>query len=198
MLHQTTQSNKTITMTPNRGLTTFTQLVIMAAFALTLIGPMHAQVTEFDSLPSGTPNFTTTSGTPIAVPGAAAGTFLTITLPAVSSTCGSKCKTEHALLFLDMPNLYLSGVPTSATLGAEIWLYVGGVAGDCTAPAVEVAFGEISNDVVAAAQGRKPITIIAQVPLTGAPQVVTACWNVVRGGTLNSGGFASLTAINVN
>jgi hypothetical protein len=180
-------------MTINRRCLTFAQLAIVAVFALTLTAPLHAQVNEYAAV-SLSDIQSTSSLTLVPIAG------LTITLPAAgtNSKCGYKCATENALVFLDLPNLYLTGTTTTGTQGALVSLWVG--AGGCAAPSVEVAIGQISDDTLTkGTSGRKPMTIIVNVPLDGGTQVVTACWESVRAsGAVNIGGFASLSAINMN
>lgn len=118
----------------------------------------------------------TSSQTPVDVTG------LNFNLPASSTTA------KFALITLTMPNLYLSGTPTTSSLGGTVSLLLSGVN--------TIASAQISNDVIGSGNsGRKAISLVVKVSLLNGVQSIQAVWSGVRGATINTDTFSSLSAV---
>ena len=151
----------------------------MAVLALTVTGSLSAYVSTLYA--STTTAEATNSQTAVPI------TPLVFTLPVANGT-------DHnfAIVTLDMPNLYLSGTPTSGALAGEVSLVLSGV--------TTVASGQISADLTGSGKdggstGRKPMMIVVKIPLTTVTQSLQAEWNGVNGATIKSDTFASMSAI---
>jgi hypothetical protein len=151
------------------------------AIALTVTILATAHVAQAQTAPqilytSSTGSFSTTSETQTFI-----GGNLELTLPPASAG------TNNALVTLDLPNLYLSGGSTSVP-GAIVYVTINNV---------PVATGMISTEAPVNGQnsGRKPMTIVVSVPLTNAFQNLSAQWEAVRGATVHTDTFASLSAL---
>ena len=147
------------------------QFAIAAFLTLTSSPSTFAQVTRYAQLTAG---FFTDAQTPIPVPA------LVITLPAEAPT------QKEALITLDMPNLFLGGKAVGGTLGGQVAVFVDGTS---------VAAGQISDDSAALpGDGRKTVVLVVKVPLRSFQQTVEAKWNGVRGSSIATDTFASLSA----
>ena len=147
------------------------QFAIAAFLTLTSSPSTFAQVTQYAQLTAG---FFTDAQTPIPVPA------LVITLPAEAPT------QKEALITLDMPNLFLGGKAVGGTLGGQVAVFVDGTS---------VAAGQISDDSAALpGDGRKTVVLVVKVPLRSFQQTVEAKWNGVRGSSIATDTFASLSA----
>jgi hypothetical protein len=90
-----------------------------------------------------------------------------------------------------MPNVYLTGGTTGATLGAAVAI---------AANSNIVAIGSMTGDVVvgtggAVNDGRKPVTVVVKIPLGTSTTTVSALWAGTRNTTVNTDTFASLSAL---
>ena len=147
------------------------QFAIAAFLTLTSSPSTFAQVTRYAQLTAG---FFTDAQTPIPVPA------LVITLPAEAPT------QKEALITLDMPNLFLGGKAVGGTLGGQVAVFVDGTS---------VAAGQISDDSAALpGDGRKTVVLVVKVPLRSFQQTIEAKWNGVRGSSIATDTFASLSA----
>ena len=147
------------------------QFAIAAFLTLTSSPSTFAQVTRYAQLTEG---FFTDAQTPIPVPA------LVITLPAEAPT------QKEALITLDMPNLFLGGTAVGGTRGGQVAVFVDGTS---------VAAGQISDDNAALpGDGRKTVVLVVKVPLRSFQQTVEAKWNGVRGSSIATDTFASLSA----
>ncbi len=167
-------------MTINRRRIAYARLALVAVLALTITGSLFAYVSTLYA--STTTAESTNSQTPVPISG------LSFTLPVKNGT-----NFNYAVITLDMPNLYLSGTPTTDTaLAGEVSVLVSGT--------TTIAAGKISADIegpgkLSGDTGRKPMTIVVKIPLISVTQTVQAQWNGVNGATIQSDTFASLFAL---
>ena len=163
-------------MTHNRKHIAFAQIALLAFLALSATGSLFAQQNVFYAHTTNTINTNSTSF--VAIPG------LSFTLPAASTTYNA------AVVTVDMPNLYLSGISPNGNLGGDVGISANGAI---------VAQGSISSDTLSSGvTGRNPMTVVALVSLASNPRTVEAVWEGGQGDFINNDTFGSLTAILVN
>ena len=161
-------------MTANRTRIVFAQLAVMAFLALTANASLFAQNAFYAQTTAAQSTYTSAS-VPI--------TGLMLTLPASSTAY------NVAIVTLNLPNLYLSGTASGGPLGAEVSVWVG-------TSAYPKAAGQISSEALTSGtSGRKPATIVVEIPLTSTTQIVTGEWAGIRGSTIDTDTFGSLSAI---
>jgi hypothetical protein len=159
----------------------FFSLTAMSTLALGLcLGSLQAQDVKEAAVSSlfvdSTAALSTSSQAAVAVPG------IIFNLPAETSS------NKFAIVTLSMPNLYLNGTPTSGSLGGQVSVVLSGV--------TTLATANISNDVGGmGAAGRKNVTIQVKISLLPGLQSVQAFWNGVRGATINTDTYSSMSAI---
>jgi hypothetical protein len=174
----TERNKKELTMTLKRRSHASLKLAAMAILAASAAHAADLPNNAVYASTTATLSYTTFVG-PIPIDG------LSITLPAASQAYNT------AIVTLSMPNLYLSA-PTSTTeaMSAEIQ-----VVAPFSPAGVVSAFGGIGCDTPkVTTSGKKPITIVIEVPLGTTSQPAEAEWDSTNG-TVTTDRFASISAV---